>query len=188
MRTIATAVLVLLFTAVATAQEKVPLTKQERKAIKQEQKKQNEEMLTYNTSTALKNGQFVLKADQLRGRGGFVVGVNPTTNFIAVEGKEAYVQVASASGPGLNGLGGVTLRGKITSMDIHQSDKNGFYSIVLNTMGINGPLTIVMNLNRTGEIATATVRTNYGGRIEMNGVFVPWTGTGKTIYKGRENY
>jgi hypothetical protein len=187
MRTLVTAVIMLLFTAAATAQEKVPLTKQERKAVKQEQKKQNEMMLTHNTATALKAGQFVLKADQLRGRGGFITGVNPTTNFIAVEGKDAYVQVASESGPGYNGLGGVTLKGRITSMDIEQNDKNGFYNVVMNTMGINGQLTIMMNINQTGEVAYATVRTNYGGRIEMNGVLVPWTGTGKAIFKGRQN-
>lgn len=180
--------LFLLFAAGATAQEEAPLTKQERKAVKQEQKKQAEMMLAHNTSTALGEKQFVLKADQLRNRYGFVTYVNPTINFIAVEGQEAYVQVSSTSGAGFNGLGGVTLKGRITSMDISEPDKNGFYSIMMNTMGNAGHLTISMNVNRTGEVASATVITNYGGRIEMNGELVPWTGTGKTIYKGQERY
>ncbi len=180
--------LFLLFAAGATAQGEVPLTRQERKAIKQEEKKQAEMMLARNTSAALENRQFVLKADQLRNRYGFVSYVNPTINFIAVEGSEAYVQVASTSGVGLNGLGGVTLKGKITSMDISKPDKNGFYSIMMNTMGNAGHLTISMNVNRTGEMASATVMTNYGGRIEMNGEVVPWNGTGKSIYKGQEVY
>ena len=188
MKTTLTALLLLLFATGASAQQEVQLSRQERKAIRQEQKKQEEAMLAHNTSAALQAGQFVLKADQLRSRTGLTVNVNPTINFIAVEGKDAYVQVASPSGVGLNGLGGVTLKGKITSMDISKSDKNGFYSISMNTMGNAGHLTIAMNVNRTGEIASATVMTNYGGRIEMNGELVPWTGTGKTIYKGQERY
>jgi hypothetical protein len=47
-------------------------------------------------------------------------------------------------------------------------------------------MTIVMNVNRTGETATARVTTNWGNRVEFNGRLVPWTGTGKSVYKGRE--
>lgn len=188
MKTTTTAILLLLFATGVSAQQEARLSRQERKAIRLEEKKQAEAMLAHNTSTALQAGQFVLKADQLRVRTGLIVNVNPTINFIAVEGKDAYVQVASSSGTGFNGLGGVTLKGKITSMDISKSDKNGFYSITMNTMGNAGHLSIAMNVSRTGEVASATVRTNYGGRIEMNGELVPWTGTGKTIYKGQERY
>lgn len=186
MKTLATAVLFLLFATGATAQGEVQLTRQERKAVRKEQKKQTEMMLAHNTSKAIEAKQFVLKADQLRNRIGYVTYVNPTVNFIAVEGTEAYVQVASPSGIGFNGLGGITLKGRITSMDVSESGKNGFYSIVMNTMGNAGHMTISMSVNQTGEIATATVTTNYGGRVGMNGVLVPWTGTGKTIYKGQE--
>jgi hypothetical protein len=188
MKTTITAIVLLLFATGASAQKEPGLSRQEKKALREEQKKQEEAMLAHNTSTALQAKQFVLKADQLRGRTGLTVNVNPTINFIAVEGKDAYVQVASPSGTGLNGLGGVTLKGKITSMEISKSDKNGFYSVTMNTMGNAGHLTIAMNVSQTGEMASATVRTNYGGRIEMNGELVPWTGTGKTIYKGQERY
>ena len=188
MKTTLTAILLLLFATGVSAQNEVRLSRQEKKALREEQKKQEEATLALNTSAALESGQFVLKADRLRSRTGLTVNVNPTINFIAVEGRDAYVQVASPSGVGLNGLGGVTLMGRMTSIDISESDKNGFYSIIMNTMGNAGHLTIDMNVNQTGEMASATVRTNYGGRIEMNGELVPWTGTGKTIYKGQERY
>lgn len=188
MKRIALSIAVLLFAIAASAQDQVHLTKQEKKALRQEQKRQSEIILTRNTSEALRSGRFVLKADQLRGRGGYLMSVNPTTNFVAVEGEEAYVQVASAAGIGYNGLGGVTLRGKITSFEIEQGKKHGSYSIVMNTMGTGGQLTIIMNVNKTGEMASASVSTNWGSRLEMNGVLVPWTGTGSKIYKGRETF
>jgi Domain of unknown function (DUF4251) len=188
MKKSALSIVAILFAMVASAQEQAPLTKQEKKSMRQEQKRQSEIILARNTSDALKTGRFVLKADQLRGRGGYVMHVNPTTNFVAVEGEEAYVQVASASGIGYNGLGGVTLRGRITSFEIEQGKKHGSYNIVMNTMGTGGHLTIVMNISKTGEMASASVHTNYGSRIDMNGALVPWTGTGTKIYKGRETF
>jgi len=188
MKKIAASVLILLFTIAATAQEQVPLTKQEKKALKQEQKRQNEAIMARNTAEALKSGRFVLKADQMRGRGGYMMNVNPTTNFVAVEGEEAYFQMASVTGVGYNGLGGVTLKGRITSFEMNQEKKHGSYTIMMNTVGNGGNLTIVIKTNKTGEMASASVSSNYGSRVELSGVLVPWTGTGAQIYKGRETY
>jgi hypothetical protein len=185
MKRILASVILLLLAATVMAQNQVPLTKQEKKAQRQEQKKQTEVMLAMNTSEALRSGHFVLKADQLRGRGGLLIQVDPTINFIAVEGKEAYVQVAPPfTGPGLNGLGGVTLKGRITSMDIERGKKDGTYNIVINTIGTAGNLIMVINMNKTGEAASASVHTSWGNRLEMYGSFYPWTGTG--TYKGKE--
>ncbi|MRR19324.1 DUF4251 domain-containing protein [bacterium] len=188
MKKIAASVVILLYAIAAAAQEEVPLTKQEKKALKEEQKRQNEAILATNTAEALKSGQFVLKANQLRGRGGSMMNVNPTTNFVAVEGKDAYFQMASFTGVGYNGLGGVTLKGRITSFEMNEGKKNGSYTITMNTIGNGGNLTIMMNINKTGEMASASVTSNTGNRIDMYGVLVPWTGTGTQIYKGKESY
>jgi hypothetical protein len=188
MKSLATIIMLLLLSGAVTAQGEIPLTRQEKKALRQEEKRQKEAMLAHNTSVALKNEHFVMKADQVRGKYGSSYVVNPVTNFVAVEGRDAYVQLASSSGIGFNGMGGVTLKGRITSMEINQVDKDGYYTIVISTMGNGGPLNITMNVNPTGEVATAYIRTHYGNRIEMTGELVPWTGTGKTVYKGRENY
>jgi len=188
MKKIAASVIVLLFTIAVTGQGQVSLSKEEKKALKLEQKKQKETELSMTTAEALKSGTFVLKADRIRGRGGYLMNVDPTINFVAVEGKDAYVQVSPSSGYGMNGLGGVTLRGKITSIDIEQGKKHGSYNIVVNTIGHAGNITILMNVNQTGEMASATVNTNWGNRIELNGYLVPWTGTGTKIHKGRETF
>jgi len=188
MKTIATAIMLLLFSAAVTAQGGVPLTRQEKKALRQEEKRQQEAIMAHNTTVALKNEHFVLKADHVMGKYGASFVVNPVTNFVAVEGRDAYVQLASSSAIGYNGMGGVTLKGRITSMEIRQGGRNGYHTIEISTMGNGGPLNITLNVNPTGEVATAYIRTHYGNRIEMTGELVPWTGTGKTVYKGRENY
>ena len=156
--------------------------------MRQGQKKQKDALLTVNTRMAIRSGQFVLKADQIRGRNGYMMHVDPTVNFVAVEGKDVYVQLASTSGIGFNGLGGITLRGRISSMDIDNEGKQGYFNLVLNAIGTGGNMTIVMNINKTGETATARVTTNWGNRVEFNGRLVPWTGTGKEVYKGREAF
>lgn len=188
MKKIAVSVIVLLFTIAVTGQGQVSLSKEEKKALKLEQKKQKEAELTMNTAEALSSGTFVLKADRIRGRGGYLMNVDPTINFVAVEGQDAYVQVSPSSGYGYNGLGGVTLRGRVTSLDIEQGKKHGSYNIIVNTIGNAGNITIVMNVNKTGDMATATVNSNWGNRIELNGYLVPWTGTGTKIHKGRETF
>jgi len=185
MKRIATSVILLLLAATVMAQDQDPLTRQEKKARRQEQKKQNEAMLAMNTSEALRSGRFVLKADQLRGHGGLLVNVDPTINFVAAEGDEAYVQVAPPfAGPGLNGLGGVTLKGRITSMEIERGKKNAAYNIIINTIGTTGNFTVVINMNQTGEAASASVHTGRGTWLEMYGSFYPWAGT--ETYKAKE--
>lgn len=188
MKKIAVSVIVLLFTIAVTGQDKGSLTKQERKALRLEEKNQREAALAMATAEALRSGNFVLKADRLRGRGGSMINVDPTINFVAVQGKEAFVQVAPSSGFGLNGLGGVTLRGRITSMDVEQGKRHGSYNIVMNTLGQAGNLTIFMNVNKTGQLASASVKTNWGSWVELNGYVVPWAGAGTRIHKGRETF
>lgn len=188
MKKILSIAMILLLAATAVAQAQVPLTRQEKKAMREEQKKQKEAVLAVNTDQAIRSGRFVLKADQIRVRNGYLIQSDPTINFVAVEGKDAYVQLASPSGMGFNGLGGITLRGKINSIDINRKGKNDFYNILINATGNAGNMTIVMSTSNTGEMATARVSTNWGSRIEFNGRLVPWTGTGKGVYKGRETF
>lgn len=186
MKKIISTAMILLLAATAVAQERVPLTRQEKKAMRVEQKKQKEAVLAVNTDQAIRTGRFVLKADQIRGRNGYLMHSDPTINFVAVEGKDAYVQLASPSGMGFNGLGGITLRGKINTLELNREGKNGFYNIIINATGNAGNMTIVMSVSSTGETATARVSTNWGNRIEFSGRLVPWTGTGRGVYKGQE--
>lgn len=186
MKRITASAIILLMSVAGMAQDQAPLTRQEKKELKKEQKIQREAALTKNTADAINSNHFVLKADQIRGRGGYLINVDPMINFVAVDNDEAYVQLGSPTGVGYNGLGGITLRGKITSSKVNMDKKYGGYSIMMNTLGSSGSLTVFLRVNKTGEIASATVRSDWGGLVEFNGTLVPWEG--KRIYKGTETF
>ena len=175
---------IILLTLSVTAQDEAPLTKQEKKMLRKEQKKQYEKMLEVNTAQAIQSGRYILKADQVRGRGGVYLPVNPTINFIAVEGKTVYVQLGSETGIGYNGVGGITLKGEMTSYKVEQDKGEGTYFIQINTTGSSGALTIMMHVNIRGDMTTATVRTNWGSRVDFSGDLVP---AGSHIFKGTES-
>jgi len=186
MKRITASVIILLLTLAGMAQGQVPLTKQEKKALKKEQKIQYEATQMKNTTEAIASGRFVLKADQIRGRRGTMMMVDPTINFVAVQNDEAFVQLGSPSGMGYNGVGGITLKGKITSMKVDQDKKHGNYYITINTMGASGTLLISMRINATGEMATATVEGTWGRRVDFEGTLYAWEGT--RIFKGQESF
>lgn len=186
MKRITASVIMLLITLAAMTQGQVSLTKEERKILKNEQKKQAEKMMSMNTAQALRSSQFILKADRVRGRGGSIINVNPRINFVSVQGEEVYVQLGSDTGIGYNGVGGVTLKGKVTGYSVEQDKKNGNYYILLNTLGTGGALTITIRVNVTGEMADAIVQTNWGSRVDFIGNVVP---AGRLqVYKGTESY
>ena len=186
MKRIAVSVIILLITLAVMAQGQVNLTREEKKILKKEQKKQDERMMAMTTAQALRSSRFILKADRVRGRNGAMFNVNPRINFVSVQGDEVYVQLGSDTGIGYNGVGGVTLKGKVTGYKIEQDKKNGNYYVLLNTLGTGGDLTITMHINVTSNMADAIVQTNWGSRVDFIGNVVP---AGRLqVYKGTESY
>lgn len=84
---------------------------------------------------AIEAKEFVLEADQVSFKSGSTAQVSSNTNFVAVQGDKAVVQVAfdiPVSGP--NGLGGVTVSG--STSDYRQSvDKKGNIRVSMNVIG-----------------------------------------------------
>jgi len=179
-------IVILLIGISVTAQDQVPLTREEKKALRKEEKKQREKVMAMNTAQAIKTGNFVLKANRISGRGGFVTTVDPTINFVSVQGPVAYVQLGSESGLGLNGVGGITLKGNITSYKVTNDDNNGNYFILINTSGISGTLTITMRVNLTGDMASASVTTNWGSTVNFDGDLYPHSKA--RVFKGTETF
>ncbi len=83
--------------------------KAQREAQKAREKAENERNYAIAVQ-ALKEGKFVLEADQLvfkRGRSAFV---SSTTNFVLMDGEHASVQIAANNAlAGPNGIGGITV-------------------------------------------------------------------------------
>ena len=124
---------------------------------------------------ALRNQDFVLEADNVQFRNGQTVFVNSTTNFISVKGNRAVVQISPsnyASGP--NGVGGVTVDGTISGLEVRTDTKGRTtLSMNVNGIGINAQIEIYMfpDSNR----ATATVYPNFNSNtVWLDGTIVPY--------------
>ena len=124
---------------------------------------------------AVRNQDFVLEADQVTFKNGMTTFVNSNTNFISVKGKRAVVQISPsnfASGP--NGVGGVTVDGTISGLEVRTDSKGRTtLSMNVNGIGINAEIEIYMfpGTNR----ASATVYPNFNSNtIWLEGNIVPY--------------
>jgi len=164
-------------------QDEKKLTRKERREIqKQEQKKRSEQMAQAIT-IAVDEKQWVLEANTLAGKRGSSVVVNSTLNFIAIEGDEAFVQLGSNSGLGQNGVGGVSVRGKVTKYEVKKNEKKGTYFITLFVSSALGSFDIRLDSNPDGQIASASVQgSTSSGRVQYRGILVPLQLS--TVYKG----
>lgn len=116
-----------------------------------------------------KDSTLILEANVLRNRYNHTF---PATgnNFVLIDGDRVVLQTAStATGrPGSNGLGGVTLRGRITGYE-YDIDNKGPIHIVANVV-FNGTgfATLQINVSPDGY-ATAIYRDNWGRRVTFSG-------------------
>ena len=124
---------------------------------------------------ALRNQDFVLEADNVQFRNGQTVFVNSTTNFISVKGNRAVVQISPsnfASGP--NGVGGVTVDGTITGLEV-RTDKKGCTTLSMNVMGIGINAQVEIYMFADSNRASATVYPNFNSNtVWLQGNIVPY--------------
>ena len=155
------------------------LTKQERKA----QEALIDSMMNATADKAIDDSAFVLEADQVTFKRGYTAHVTSNTNFVAVNGGEASVQVAfNVPWPGFNGLGGITVDGYISRYEKTKDKKGNVYL----KMGVNGrgiSAQVFITLWAGSNKATVSVQQNfYSGRITLDGVIVPLENS--DVFKG----
>lgn len=135
-------------------------------------------------SAAIGNMDFVLEADNVSFKNGRTAFVNSNTNFIAVKGKRATVQISPsdfASGP--NGLGGVTVDGAISGMKV-DTDRKGGVTVSMNVSGIGINAQVEIYMNRNTNQASATVNPNFNSRtVYLSGKIIPYENS--TVIQGR---
>ena len=152
----------------------------ERKAQREAQKARNYTIAVQ----ALKEGKFVLEADQLvfkRGRSAFV---SSTTNFVLMDGEHASVQIAANNAlAGPNGIGGITVDGSRKEMKI-TTDKKGNVNCSFSVQGIGISAQVYITLTNGGNNASARISPNFNSNtLTLNGVLVPLSQS--NVYKGR---
>ena len=133
---------------------------------------------------AFEEARKALEADQVSFKSGSTAQVSSNTNFVAVQGDKAVVQVAfdiPVSGP--NGLGGVTVSG--STSDYRQSvDKKGNIRVSMNVIGTGISAQVYINLPNGGNQASVDISPNFNSRrITLRGELLPLSEG--NIFQGR---
>lgn len=153
-----------------SAQEARELTREEKKALQE----RLDSLLYVDAETAIENKAFTLEADQVVFKYGQTAFVSSNTNFVAVNGEDAAVQVAfNIPASGLNGLGGVTVDGTISRYETRK-DKKGDLFISMDVMGTGISARVDISMRRGSNRASVTISPNFNSnRLTLNGVVLP---------------
>lgn len=160
--------------------------KAEKKAKKEAEKAQKEarqNAFFEVAQQAIQNRSFLLKATRVEFKRGQNTHVNSDTNFVSLNGDDAVIQLAfntAMSGP--NGIGGVTVEGKASDIEI-TTDKKGNISFEMNVMGSGVSARLSFKMTKGTNQCTATVLPNFSSnRITFDGELFPYNSA--RVFKG----
>lgn len=160
--------------------QEVELTKEEKKALQEK----IDSIHHAEAMEAVNAKKFTLEADQVVFKYGQTAYVTSNTNFVSVDGENAVVQVAfniPVAGP--NGLGGVTVDGKVSSYEV-KTDKKGTLYLSMNVMGTGISARLDISMPKGTNNATVTITPNFNSnRLTLNGVILP--SFKSSVFKGR---
>jgi len=137
-----------------------------------------------NAVQALNKQEFVLEADRINFKRGRFVYVSANTNFVALNGNQATIQMAFNSPyAGPNGIGGITVEGNASNIQIN-TDKNGNITVSMMVQGVAVSADVTLRMTNGSNRCTATINPNFSGnRIEFTGLLYPESES--NVYKGR---
>jgi hypothetical protein len=163
------------------------LTKEEKKALrktkKEEGKRKREENLVKFEEYA-EMREWVVETHMVFDKQGQSYQMDPTINFVGVNKEETTVQLSFNGILGWNGVGGVTLDGKIGKYEYNRDNKT--VMITMSAMGSSlGIVDIFLTISGDGN-GRATVSGNWGERITFQGRFVSLAES--SVYKGTTTY
>ena len=152
------------------------MTKAQKKALEKRHKEIIDSLNHSVATKAMKKGYYVLMADRMMMKNHAYMNPSSNTNFLLVQGDEAVIQIASnRSNPGLNGLGGITVKGKITGLKGGEPDKKGKISYSFTVTGPAVSAQVHITLYKEDNQATAIVSPNFwSGNLTIYGRVVPY--------------
>lgn len=166
--------------AIATAQAGKK-TKLERKLERQETLAVQKEQLKQLADER----NLVIEATTIYNRHGFNATV-AQNNFVMVDSADFVLQTSSPTRIAQNGMGGITIRGTISSYEVKQATDKAPIVITaqVKTFGLGGG-TLIIRLN-SAQNAQATFTTNMGDTITFSG---PVTSVEESsVFKGMNLY
>ena len=137
---------------------------------------------------AIRSGSWALEASNVTFNNGVTRFVTASTNFVSVDDGQAVVQTAfnnsNVNSP--NGLGGITLEGRITSEELKMDkDGNVYYNYGIQGADISATVNIVVTAN--SNQATATVNPNFSSnQMTFSGYIYPYDIAG--VIEGNPGY
>lgn len=149
---------------------------QQRRAPERQAEAVADTLLWQQARNAVKESSFVVEADAITFKHGTRIYVNSTTNFISVNGDRGVVQISPnsfISGP--NGLGGITVDGRISGMEVNVN-KKGLTRITMNITGVGINAQIEVTLFPCSDDAYVIVTPNFNSQtIRIEGKLVPYS-------------
>jgi hypothetical protein len=147
----------LLFAMGAQAQ-----TKKELRQEKREKARKEAEINFEKASKAIYDTTLALPAESIQFKNRTPVSVMSNINFILLRGEEGVLQIGPgfSHDRGLNNLGGVTLKGKITNLKI--TEKKNRITMSFNLTGAVGIVRVTLTIKGSNR-ATADVELLYHG-------------------------
>ena len=136
--------------------------------------------------TAVEKMDFLVLADRITFKSGNpVYPAERNTNFIYAHKGKATIQLASINGyMGANGLGGLTVEGKISNIKSKESD-NGNYYTEFDILGTAVSAKVTVSLPKGGSNASINVYPNFNSNtISVFGKLIPYDP--KEIFEGRK--
>ena len=177
-----TTLLLLYFTATSFAQTSKEARAARRDAIKKERaaqralEAQQDSVAYLKAIEALKTGAFVLEADYVNFPNGITRYVSSNTNYVQVDNGDGIVQTsftnfAYSAGP--NGLGGVTVEGRVSDLNMKE-DKEGNYYYSYSIQGIAVSATVFITLTGGTNQASVQISPNFNNNnMTMTGRLLP---------------
>ncbi|OYT15129.1 MAG: hypothetical protein B7C24_14660 [Bacteroidetes bacterium 4572_77] len=117
------------------------------------------------------NKTFVLEAQQVYNKIGEVFQLSPSLNFVYFNLEEAVVQLSFNGIVGWNGVGGITIKGRITKYEYEADNKNIPIYIEATIQGQEGfqDILVWISTNGNGEAQVTDLR---GNRLKFTGEVV----------------
>ncbi len=125
---------------------------------------------------AVSNQYWVLIASQIVPQMGPIVsGLDTDRNFVLVQNDRGIVQMAlNGPHPGFNGLGGVTLKGRVSNYRV-STDKKGNTHCTFRLHGSHVDAHVMVSLNRKNDGGVADISgTVNGSSFRMRGRVAPY--------------
>lgn len=177
-----TTLLLLGFAVTTFAQSGKETRAERREALKKERAERRalearqDSVAYFKAVEAMKNGAFVLEANNVTFPNGITRFVSATTNYVQVDNGEGIIQTAFnnfAYTPGPNGLGGVTVQGNISGLKMSEDkDGNIFYSYTIQGIAISA--TVFITLTGGTNQAGVQISPNFNNNnMTMTGYLLP---------------